>query len=124
MCIQAITIADQRYQASLKSVDFIQRYIFPGGCLPSNEAISKSISKYTDMQIISLQDIGLDYANTLADWKLRFNQQIDTVRKQGFDENFIRMWDFYLSYCEGGFRERSISTAHFVFAKPRANITP
>jgi len=120
MCIQAITINDQRYQSSLRSVDFIQRYIFPGGCLPSNEVIATSVSKYTDMQVVSLQDIGLHYAETLASWKSRFERQLNAVKEQGFDDDFIRMWDFYLSYCEGAFRERCISTAHFVFAKPKA----
>lgn len=120
MLIQAITIADQRYDYARKSVDFIQRYIFPGGCLPSNEVIARCVSRYTDMMIVGLQDIGLDYARTLADWRQRFMSQLDQVNEMGFDEVFCRMWEFYLCYCEGGFRERAISTAQIVFAKPGA----
>lgn len=125
MLIQAITIADQRYQEAKRSVDFIQRYIFPGGCLPSNEVIAQCIAKKTDMMIVDLHDIGFHYARTLADWRKRFHAQIDTVKQQGFDDVFCRMWEFYLCYCEGGFSERAISTAQFVFAKPGArNIVP
>lgn len=119
MVIQAITIADQRYDYARKSVDFIQRYIFPGGCLPSNAVIAEKVSSKTDMQIVALEDITEHYADTLADWRERFHNAIDRVRAQGFDDVFCRMWDYYLAYCEGGFRERAISTGQFVFAKPR-----
>lgn len=118
MCIQAITIADQRYEKAKQSVDFIQRYIFPGGCLPSVSAIGHHVAKDTDMMITSLKDIGQDYAFTLAHWRDRFTEKLDQVRGQGFDERFIKMWEFYLCYCEGGFRERVISTAQIVMAKP------
>ncbi|HEY7774465.1 MAG TPA: cyclopropane-fatty-acyl-phospholipid synthase family protein, partial [Marinagarivorans sp.] len=105
MLIQAITIADQRYHAERDNVDFIQRYIFPGGCLPSNEIIARHVRKDTDMQIVGLEDITIHYAKTLADWKAAFYGNIDKVKSQGFDDVFIRMWEFYLSYCEGGFKE-------------------
>lgn len=118
MLIQAITIQDQRFEYARKNTDFIQQYIFPGGCLPSNAVIAEHVNTNTDMQIIGLQDITLDYAKTLAHWRQDFFKQIDQVKKQGFDETFIRMWDFYLCYCEGGFRERAISTAQFLLAKP------
>jgi len=118
MLIQAITIADQRYLSAKKSVDFIQRYIFPGGCLPSIEVISKCTSKKSDMQIINLQDITEHYADTLHHWREAFHRNIDAVKKQGFDDIFCRMWEFYLLYCEGGFRERAISTVQVVLAKP------
>ena len=120
MLIQAITIADQRYQSAKDSVDFIQRYIFPGGCLPSNEVIAACVSKNTDMMIVNHHDIGLDYARTLADWRERFHNNIDAVKQMGFDDVFCRMWEYYLYYCEGGFLERAISTAQIVIAKPRA----
>lgn len=120
MLIQAITIADQRYQQARQSVDFIQRYIFPGGCLPSNEVIARCVARKTDMMIVALQDIGIDYAKTLAEWRRRFHTNIEKVGQMGFDEVFCRMWEFYLCYCEGGFRERAISTAQIVFAKPGA----
>jgi cyclopropane-fatty-acyl-phospholipid synthase len=120
MCIQAITIPDQRYDQAIKSVDFIQRYIFPGGCLPSNEVISRCVARYTDMQIVGLEDIGMDYARTLADWRKGFEANLERVKTLGFDDVFCRMWEFYLCYCEGGFRERAISTVHVVMAKPDA----
>ncbi len=120
MLIQAITIADQRYQEAKRTVDFIQRYIFPGGCLPSNEIIAQCVSRNTDMMIVNHHDIGLDYAKTLAEWRKRFHAEVDTVKQMGFDDVFCRMWEFYLCYCEGGFAERAISTAQIVFAKPGA----
>ena len=118
MLIQAITIADQRYDQATKAVDFIQRYIFPGGCLPSVNIIGHHVASNTDMMIISLSDIGRDYAITLERWREQFIEKLETVRSQGFDERFIRMWEYYLCYCEGGFRERVISTAQIVMAKP------
>lgn len=118
MVVQAITIADQRYEAAKKSVDFIQRHIFPGGCLPSNSIIAQHVKCDTDMTMIGLTDIGYDYALTLQRWREQFMQKLDAVREQGFDESFIRMWEYYLCYCEGGFRERVISTAQIVMAKP------
>ena len=118
MLIQAITIQDQRYAQAQKSVDFIQRYIFPGGSLPSIAVISDFIKRNTDMNILHLEDIGEHYAQTLKHWRDAFMEKLDAVCEQGFDERFIRMWEFYLCYCEGGFRERSIGTAQIVFAKP------
>ncbi|WP_323844591.1 cyclopropane-fatty-acyl-phospholipid synthase family protein [Microbulbifer magnicolonia] len=119
MVMQAITMPDQRYHSYRKQVDFIQRYIFPGGCLPSNQVVANHIADDTDMQIVGLEDITAHYARTLRAWRDGFFAEIGQVRAQGFDERFIRMWDFYLCYCEGGFLERVISTAQFVFAKPR-----
>ncbi len=118
MVIQAITVADQRYQAARDSVDFIQRYIFPGGCLPSVAVMAEHIAADTDMQIVHLRDITHDYALTLAHWRERFLANLDAVRSMGFSEEFVRMWEFYLCYCEGGFRERIISTVQMAFAKP------
>lgn len=118
MVIQAITMADQRYETARDSVDFIKRYIFPGGCLPSVEVISRHLREDTDMQMTRLRDITEHYADTLAHWRRRFFDRIEDVRRQGFDETFIRMWDFYLCYCEGGFRERIIGTVQLTFAKP------
>lgn len=118
MAIQAITMVDQRYEQARDSVDFIKRYIFPGGCLPSVEVISKHLREDTDMQMVHLRDITEHYADTLADWRDRFFDRIEDVRRMGFDETFIRMWEFYLCYCEGGFRERVIGTVQLTFAKP------
>lgn len=118
MLIQAITIPHRRYEAAKNSVDFIQRYIFPGGGLPSIEVIEQCIAERTDMHVVHIQDIGLDYARTLQVWRQRFLANIESVRVMGFDEVFCRMWEFYLCYCEGGFLERAISTAQIVFARP------
>lgn len=118
MVIQAITMTDQRYEDAKNRVDFIKRYIFPGGCLPSMSIIAKHLANNTDMQIVHLRDITQDYALTLATWRERFLEQLEAVRAQGFDDRFIRMWEFYLSYCEGGFRERIIGTVQLAFAKP------
>ena len=118
MVIQAITIADQRYEAARKSVDFIQRYIFPGGSLPSVAVIADHLARDTDMQMIHLRDITRDYALTLAHWRERFMAARSRVEKMGFEQSFIRMWEFYLAYCEGGFRERIIGTVQLAFAKP------
>ena len=124
MVMQAITIQDQRFESYKNSVDFIQRYIFPGGCLPSNQVVANNIAEHTDMQIVGLDDITFDYAKTLASWRDKFFDHIDEIRAQGFDQRFINMWDFYLCYCEGGFLERAISTAQFTFAKPRCRKLP
>lgn len=119
MLLQAITIADQRYEMARRSVDFIQRYIFPGGSLPSVTVISDWVTRKTDMNVVHVEDIGEHYAQTLKHWRDGFDAQLDAVRAQGFDERFIRMWEFYLCYCEGGFIERSIGTAQVLLAKPQ-----
>lgn len=118
MLIQSITIADQRYDKARKDIDFIKKYIFPGGCLPSVSVIAQHAAACTDMQIVGLEDITDHYARTLAIWRQRFHLQIDKVKQQGFDEAFIRMWEYYLAYCEGGFIERVIGTSQFLMAKP------
>jgi cyclopropane-fatty-acyl-phospholipid synthase len=117
--MQAITIQDQRFEAARDTVDFIKRYIFPGGCLPSLEVISRHVSRDTDLQMIALRDITADYARTLAQWRARFLAAREQVRALGFEERFQRMWEFYLCYCEGGFRERVISTVQLTFAGPQ-----
>ena len=118
MLLQAITIPDQRYDYARRSVDFIQRYIFPGGSLPSHSAILSNVRKHTDMVMVGMQEIGLDYARTLGDWRQRFMSKLDNVRALGFDDSFIRMWEYYLCYCQGGFEERIIGTSQILFAKP------
>ena len=119
MCIQAITIADQRFERAKKTVDFIQRYIFPGGFLPSLNAITTNVAKHTDMQLVHVHDIGLDYARTLNAWRERFYNRLEEIRSLGYGEAFCRMWEYYLCYCEGGFLERTISTVQVVVAKPQ-----
>jgi cyclopropane-fatty-acyl-phospholipid synthase len=124
MLIQAITIADQRYAAAQKSMDFIQKYIFPGGSLPSQSVIAGHVARDTDMQIVGVEDITLDYARTLAAWRDRFLHRIDDVKALGFDDVFVRMWEFYLAYCEGGFMERVIGTSQILMAKPLCQQLP
>ncbi len=124
MLIQSITIADQRYEQARGAVDFIQRYIFPGGCLPSIALLANKVAQRTDMNIVNLQEIGADYARTLKHWREAFLARLEEVRALGFDERFIRMWEFYLSYCEGGFIERSIGTVQLLMAKPNYRSRP
>ncbi|MFY8327399.1 class I SAM-dependent methyltransferase [Pseudoalteromonas sp. ZZD1] len=119
MLIQAITIADQRYQHYLKNSDFIQQYIFPGGCLPCIDEMNKQIMQQSDMVVHSVKDIGVHYARTLADWRTRFIASWPEIDKVKFDQRFYRLWLFYLAYCEGAFRTRVTSTVHLVARKPR-----
>ena len=116
--IQAITIKDQRYFKAIKSVDFIQKYIFPGSCIPSITAIQNSLTNVTDLVINDIEDIGHHYARTLADWRKKFLKNKLEIRRLGFDEQFIRMWLFYFAYCEGGFEEKVISDIHLHITKP------
>ena len=118
MLLQSIIIDDRRYESYSKSVDFIQKYIFPGGFLPSQLVLNQHIKKYTDLSIRDLHDIGLDYARTLSDWYEAFNSSIEALIADGYDDRFVRMWNYYLKYCEGGFSERTISTVQLLLAKP------
>lgn len=118
MLLQSITIADQQYEKSKRSVDFIQKYIFPGGALPSLGAISDCISRVTDLRIVDLLDIGPHYAETLRHWRRAFMSRLSEVRKMGFPDEFIRMWEYYLCYCEAGFDERVIGDLQVHFQKP------
>lgn len=117
MLLQSITIADQRFDYYRKNVDFIQRYIFPGGFLPSITELSLRTTRHTNMVIESVHDIGLDYAKTLAHWRERFLASWHELVEYGYDDNFKRLWLYYLGYCEGAFLERSTSTVHVVMRK-------
>ena len=116
--IQAITIVDQRFEAAKNSVDFIQRYIFPGSNIPSVTALLCSMTKSSDFKLFDCEDIGPHYATTLRKWNENFFANIDAVRKLGYSEEFIKMWEFYLCYCEGGFAERALGDVHLLLAKP------
>jgi cyclopropane-fatty-acyl-phospholipid synthase len=122
MLLQAITIRDQLYAEALESVDFIQRYIFPGSFIPSVTAIADSVRRATDMKVFHLEDIGPHYATTLRRWRERFFERIDDVRRLGYSEQFVRMWDFYLCYCEGGFLERQLGDVQMLLTKPRCRL--
>jgi len=125
--IQAITIEDSRYQLALDSVDFIKRHIFPGSFIPCVSAMLDASVKTSDLRLLNLEDIGASYALTLNHWRTRFLARVDDVRRLGYDERFVRMWEYYLCYCEGGFIERSIGAAQMLFARPgnrRAQFVP
>lgn len=116
--VQAITIEDHRYDQALKSVDFIKRHVFPGSFIPSINALLAAKTRASDLALVQLEDFGQSYALTLKAWRERFMAKLAQVRAQGFDERFIRMWEFYLAYCEGGFRERSIGVSHLLMSRP------
>jgi cyclopropane-fatty-acyl-phospholipid synthase len=121
--IQSITIPDQRYDSYTKSVDFIRKYIFPGGHLPSISMIHQQIADATNMVAAHFEDITEHYAQTLADWHDRFMANYHTLPQDKYDQEFYRLWRFYFAYCEGGFRERAIGTNQLVFVKPAAKPT-
>ena len=116
--IQAITIDDKRYHQAIRNVDFIQRYIFPGSCIPSVTALLQACGRSSDLQLIHMDDITPHYARTLREWRHNFFHNIERVRDLGYSEEFIRMWEFYFCYCEGGFEERVIGDVQMLFAKP------
>jgi cyclopropane-fatty-acyl-phospholipid synthase len=118
LALQVITCPDSRYDRLRNGVDWIQKHIFPGSLLPSVAAINKAINNTCDLTLVDLKDIGQDYARTLAMWKEQFNKKLDEVRKLGFDEKFIRKWNYYLSYCEGAFEMRNINTMQLVYTRP------
>jgi cyclopropane-fatty-acyl-phospholipid synthase len=118
MLIQAIVIADHAFEEYKHSVDFIKRYIFPGGCLPSVAAMRQSIDRQTDLEVTHLEDLTGHYVKTLAHWRRNFFDSIDRVKALGYDDVFVRMWDFYLTYCEGGFRSKHIGNVQMLLVKP------
>ncbi len=120
MLLQAITIADQRYDAYRSSVDFIKRYIFPGGCLTSVTDMTATMTRHTDMRVIHLEDLGVHYAWTLREWHDRFMARLDEVFELGYSETFARMWQFYLAYCEAAFLERAIGDVQMLMMRPGA----
>jgi cyclopropane-fatty-acyl-phospholipid synthase len=124
MLLQAITIQDQYYEQALKSVDFIQRYVFPGSFIPSVQALSKSLAKATDLKIFHLEDIGPHYARTLRLWRERFFRNRAAVRELGYSDRFVRLWEYYLCYCEGGFMERQLGTVQMLLTKPGCRRPP
>jgi len=118
MLLQAITIPDHRYARYRRSVDFIQKYIFPGGFLPSVRKMASCVEGQTDMRFFHAEDFGAHYARTLQHWRRNFWQNIDKVRELGFDDRFIRIWHFYLCYCQAGFEERQIGVSQWLLTKP------
>ena len=124
MLLQGITIADQQYDRARRSVDFIQRYIFPGSCIPSVSALTSSVARASDLRLFHLDDIGPHYATTLRRWRDNLFANIDAVKALGYPDAFIRMWDFYFCYCEGGFAERAIGDVQMLLVKPGCRRAP
>jgi cyclopropane-fatty-acyl-phospholipid synthase len=124
MLLQAITIDDRYYADALRRVDFIKQYIFPGSFIPSVTALCDSFARSSDLRLFHLEDLTPNYAETLKHWRLRMFENIDRVRALGYPEEFIRMWEFYLCYCEGGFRERYIGDVQMVLTKPACRRAP
>ncbi len=118
MLLQAITIDDRAYAVEKAGKSFINTYVFPGGCLPSMEVISQSVARETDLRQVHLEDITPHYAETLRRWRERFLAASGKLAELGYDERFRRMWELYLCYCEGGFRERRIQDVQIMFVRP------
>ena len=117
LVLQVITMPDQRYKAYSKGTDFIQKYIFPGGHLPSISKILEVTSKHTRLNLNHLEEFTEDYAKTLNIWHENFEKKLEEVKKLGFDEYFIRMWKMYLNYCEAAFLTRNINLHQLVFTR-------
>ena len=117
--IQAITIRDQYYKEALRSVDFIQRYIFPGSTIPSIARMMDAVRDSTDMSLDDLEDYTPHYARTIHKWRESFWKSESSLRTMGCSESMLRMWDYYFAYCEGGFSEHVIGVVQMVFTKPK-----
>jgi cyclopropane-fatty-acyl-phospholipid synthase len=124
MLLQAIVIDDRAYHVEKASKSFINTYIFPGGCLPSLQAISRALARTTDLRQVHLEDITPHYAKTLARWRERFLARAGSLHELGYDERFRRLWELYLCYCEGGFRERRIQDVQLLLTKPHYSFEP
>jgi cyclopropane-fatty-acyl-phospholipid synthase len=117
MLLQSITIADRHYERARDEVDFIKRYVFPGCCIPSVGALSAAIVAASDLRLVHLEDIGPHYATTLAAWRRNFHANLERVRALGYPDTFVRLWEFYLCYCEAGFAERALGDVQMVLTR-------
>jgi cyclopropane-fatty-acyl-phospholipid synthase len=120
--IQAIVMPDRDHAAYLRSVDFIQKHIFPGSCLPSLASIVRATRRATSLRVEHLEDIGLHYARTLRAWRERFHARADTLRAAGRSERFLRLWHWYFCYCEAGFAEKYLGDLQILLAAPGARV--
>ena len=118
MLVHSITMPDQRYDSYRQSIDFIRRYIFPGGHLPSMTAMQQATARRTDLLLTAVEQFPDSYALTLREWRSRFMSRLGEVREQGFDERFIRMWEYYFCYCEAAFLEQAVGVAHLIWERP------
>ena len=124
MLLQAITIDDRQYASARDSVDFIKRHIFPGCCIPSVSALTQSAVRASQLRLVDLEDIGPHYATTLAAWRRNLSANAEQVRARGYPEALLRMWHFYLSYCEGGFAERALGDVHMLLQDTSVAVNP
>jgi cyclopropane-fatty-acyl-phospholipid synthase len=120
MLLQAITIDERAYEVEKASKSFINTYIFPGGCLPSLEVITRNLARRTDLQAMGLEDVTPHYVETLRRWRQNFTAHADELAQRGYDERFRRLWTLYLAYCEAGFAERRICDVQLLLTKPRS----
>jgi cyclopropane-fatty-acyl-phospholipid synthase len=119
MLLQAITIPDCRYDKYRCGVDFIQKHVFPGGFLPCPAAITDCLRRKTDLRVTHVEDFSDHYARTLAGWRRNVWGRLDEVRALGFDDRFLRLWSYYLAYCEAGFLEQQIGVSQWQLTKPQ-----
>ena len=124
MALQAITIVDQHFERARKSVDFIQRHVFPGSCIPSVNALLTAATTASDLRLTRLDDIGPHYVRTLSMWREALRDRWKDARAMGYSDEFLRQWEFYFAYCEGGFAERHISDVHMILQRPGARPDP
>ncbi len=118
LALQVITCPDSRYESMKRGVDWIQKHIFPGSLLPSVGRINQAINSTGDLTLVDIKDIGLHYARTLAAWREQFLANLSGIKKLGFDDRFVRKWNYYLSYCEAAFAMRNINVMQMVYARP------
>lgn len=116
--LQVITSHDSNYEQLRKSVDWIQKHIFPGSLLPSVAAINKAVNKTGNMYLYNLKNFGIDYARTLNEWKMKFNSKADEIKKLGFSDSFIRKWNYYFSYCQAAFAMKNIGVVQMIYTRP------
>jgi cyclopropane-fatty-acyl-phospholipid synthase len=115
MLLQAIVMPERGYRQYLRSVDFIRRYVFPGGCLPSVASILESVGRTTRMRLVHVEDLAPHYAETLRRWRANLHERLPEIRSLGYSEELLRLWDYYLCYCEAGFEERHVGVVQIVF---------
>ena len=122
MAMQAITIQDQQYGAALRHVDFIKRYVFPGSFIPSVTALVDAATKGSDFRLVHMEDFSRHYAETLRQWRVMLVQNRPAILARGYGEQFLRTWEWYLAYCEGGYAERYLGLAQLVFVRPGSEL--
>jgi len=118
LVMEAITTPENRYENYLRTTDFINTIIFPGGCAPSLHALVDASYKWSTLTLEHIDNIGLHYGETLREWRRRFNASEETVKALGFDDVFMRVWNYYMTYCEAGFDSLTENCLILVFSRP------